>query len=102
MNNSDESLTNLLGRYSGFRLFESPLMVRHVPRVVNRSWTERLFSRPWRPWVKERVVIDIVPMEKVIIDYRERVVIGHPKVIKMFKEQLQSARVVANDCNSGR
>ncbi len=101
MNNSDESLTNLLGRYLGFRLFESPLMVRHVPRVVSRSWTERLFSRPWRPWVKKRVVIDIVPMEKVIIDYGERVVFGHPKVIRRFREQLQSARVVANDCNLG-
>ena len=88
MNLSEESLSDLLK----FRLIESPLMVRHEQRRVKRSWTERLFSRPWRPWVVEKIVVDVVPLDKVLIDYVDRVVIGHSQTIRRFKEQLQEAR----------
>ena len=88
----EERSMNLSTRYSGFRLIESLMMVKHVQRSVRRIWTERLFSRPWRPWVREKVVVDVVPLEKVAIDYVDRVVIGHPDIIRIFKRQLQEAR----------
>lgn len=46
-------------------------------------------------------MVDVVPLEKVFIDYGEMVVIGHPAVIRRFKVQLQEATQVANICNAG-
>ena len=36
---------------SGAKLFRVPGVI-----VVKRTWRERLFSRPWRPWRKTKTV----------------------------------------------
>ena len=35
-------------------IIETPHALDH--REVKRTWRERLFSRPWRPWVKTKIV----------------------------------------------
>ena len=73
-----------------FRLVESPFIVKEFYRLVPRTWRERLFSRPWRPLVGIKEVIDYVPMEKVAIieNGGQTLVIGHPKVILNLVAQL--------------
>lgn len=33
------------------------IVVVHEPRLKTRTWRERLFSRPWRPWQKTELVV---------------------------------------------
>lgn len=47
-------------------------------------------------------MIDVIPMDKVFIDYADMVVIGHPDVIRRFRAELQEAEKVAIDCNTER
>jgi hypothetical protein len=48
--------------FGGIQIKVSPwAMVPGKPIQVKRPWRERLFSRPWRPWVKTRLVIPTVP-----------------------------------------
>jgi hypothetical protein len=35
-------------------VIETPYALEH--KEVKRTWRERLFSRPWRPWVKTKIV----------------------------------------------
>jgi len=79
------------------RLIESPLMVKRVEKTVPRTWKQRFFERPWRPWQKIRIQIEMVPMEKVYMINGE-MIIGHPATIQKIKEELQSTREVAIDC----
>jgi hypothetical protein len=38
------------------------IVLRPTQVVVERSWSERLLSWPWRPWIKTRVVLShVVP-----------------------------------------
>ena len=37
------------------------------PAVVRRPWRERLFTRPWRPWVPTKLVPTMVPRKDVLV-----------------------------------
>ena len=41
-------------RYAKMIESESPLLRSFFPKPLRRSWRERLFSLPWRPWNKWR------------------------------------------------
>jgi hypothetical protein len=78
------------------KLIESPLMVKRVEKIVPRTWKERLFERPWRPWQKIRIQIEIVPMKEVYMIDGKRI-IGHPATIRKIRDELQATREVATD-----
>jgi len=37
-------------------IIETPYAIEH--KEVKRAWRERLFSWPWRPWVKTKIVVE--------------------------------------------
>ena len=46
--------SDLLGGLSGLELIVDNYMPKY--RWIKRTWRERLFTRPWRPWVSKRQV----------------------------------------------
>ena len=55
-------------------------------RAMRRTWRERLFSRPWRPWRKHRT--EQVPKEEIYVldlDDHRRAIIAHPSVIDRMR-----------------
>jgi len=50
----------------GERFIENPLMTEASTEEVPRTWSERLFSRPWRPMKKVKYVTTQVPSRQVI------------------------------------
>jgi hypothetical protein len=48
--------------FAGMRVIESVYLEEYgPPTLVRRTWRERLFSRPWRPWKATKVVRQKVP-----------------------------------------
>ncbi len=47
----------------GIQIIENPSMVDHHSRI--RPWKERLFTWPWRPWV--RVAVWQTPSDKIYL-----------------------------------
>ena len=41
-------------------MFNGLRVILKGPRTLVRSWRERLFTRPWRPWVRTKLVPDPV------------------------------------------
>lgn len=78
----------MLGRtgFGGTRIFESIHITIPAERTVIRSWKERLFSWPWRPWQATKVIVEQVPSPNL---YRfGQDIVGHPQTIRLLKEQL--------------
>jgi hypothetical protein len=50
--------------YAGMMVF----VTRSTPVTVERSWFERWFSWPWRPWVATKTVLDppVVPHDYAV------------------------------------
>lgn len=42
-----------------------PVVLQH-PLIVQRTWKERLFTRPWQPTVRTRVIPPAIPEGQVI------------------------------------
>jgi hypothetical protein len=77
-----------VGHLAGMRVVESPhLMVPGGEREVRRSWSERLFARPWRPWRATRRVPVSKPDPNV---YRiQGMLVGHPATLAALYAQVQ-------------
>lgn len=72
---------------NGFRLVTvNHMTVDGEPYRVQRSWRERLLSRPWRPWISGRMVTPQVPNPNVFIDGPSRLIYGHPATIDQLKQ----------------
>lgn len=50
------------------------------PYQVRRTWKERLFSRPWRPWVRTRTVTPMKPDPR-IYQSPDGYLVGHPVTV---------------------
>jgi len=70
-----------LANIAGKQLIENPNMVVFGESYdVRRSWRERLFTRPWKPWVIFKRLTPMVPMKKLLLAGDK--IIGHPEAIK--------------------
>lgn len=74
--------------FNGMCVIESAYLEEDgEPYTVRRSWRERLFSRPWRPFVATRTVVPKVP-------YRGAMRIGpntllmHPATLRAMCDRL--------------
>lgn len=51
--------------------------------TVPRSWRERLFTRPWRPFIKTKVIFSpiayVMPGGTVMVSVRTKFIIMNPK-----------------------
>lgn len=80
------SLSLLSNSIVSIRIIESELMVEDgEPYEVRRTWKERLFTRPWRPWKATRTVVPKVPMKG---GYRlaDGTIIVHPAIARKMRE----------------
>jgi hypothetical protein len=75
-----------LGFY-GLQLFADPNLTDTVEQVAVRTWGERLFGRPWRPWRKTKVVYVRVPSNSAYQIGNK--VFAHPVMIQKLKEQVK-------------
>jgi len=71
----------ILGRY---KIISSLSMVKPKKKVVKRSWKERLFSFPWHPFQKTKVVTYNVPDETVL--KMDDKIICHPTIYEKILE----------------
>lgn len=57
------------------------------PFPVKRTWVERLFSQPWRPWKATKMITRQVPSDEVIM--MEDKIIMHPATLKQLEAALE-------------
>jgi hypothetical protein len=57
-------MLGMMGSIFGTEIIESIYSIGKIgtePKIVNRTWKERLFSRPWKPWVKTKTIqVDVL------------------------------------------
>ena len=56
------------------------------PQEVRRSWRERLFSRPWRPFKATYTVVPQVPSDQIL--HTAQGFIMHPEMWRRLNAQL--------------
>lgn len=69
-----------------FPIIEDSTLVDRIEHVIALTWSQRLFSWPWRPWVKTRSWFTTVPS-------RQMLRIGN--VVHMHPEAARALRAVA-------
>ena len=70
---------------NGLRVIESVYLTEPgEPYEVRRSWTERLFSRPWEPLRRTRTIIPQVPMKGGYRIGRDAIAM-HPETVRQLK-----------------
>lgn len=69
---------------TGWQIVTSKHMSKQV--LVLRSWKERLFSWPWRPFQSHKRVKQ--PMEDVLVDHRRLMIYCHPVRYRQIKKML--------------
>lgn len=75
---------------NGLRIIENPRMtVPGDPYAVRRTWRERLLTRPWRPWQRERWVTPMLPSKDCYV-LTNGCVVMHPETAKALRATLAS------------
>jgi hypothetical protein len=73
----------------GLKVIESPYLEQDgTPYDVRRTWRQRLFSRPWRPFVTTYTVVPRVPLEG-FVQLNPHTIVMHPVTLRRLKEQLR-------------
>jgi len=82
-----------LDRFNGMRIIQNIWMTEPGdPITVYRTWVERLFTRPWRPWVASRIVIPTVP-RKDVLKIGDDILMMHPDTFRALKAQLKEGHL---------
>ena len=72
-----------------YTIIEVSGMVDH--EIVERTWKERLFTLPWRPLLKYKVVT--TPSPEIIYDHVNKRIYCHPHTAHQLREYLRSKGV---------
>lgn len=76
---------------TGMKVIESTFLTEPgEPEERRRSWRQRLFSRPWRPWKVTETWIPQRPYRGVVKMGRNTLVV-HPDTLKQLRRQLDQA-----------
>lgn len=75
-----------LARLGGFDVVENPHMEKTYIVSIERTLKQRLFSLPWRPFLKYDFHYKTKPLDEIYIDYELKLIVGHPEVIEKLKE----------------
>lgn len=74
--------------FVGLRIIEdSTMVIDGEPIKVVRSWKERIFSLPWRPLKRAKIVVSKVPNPNVY-RYKDYMVM-HPDIAKQLREHIK-------------
>lgn len=60
---------------------------RLTTQIVSRSWRDRLFTWPWRPWVAQKTVHTPDPM--LYFDASTMTYIGHPATLRELRRRTE-------------
>jgi hypothetical protein len=72
----------------GLKIYENPnLTVPGPPIQVPRTWKERFFSKPWKPWQATKTIVPMVP-SKQIIKLPDGALVMHPEMHRELRKQL--------------
>ena len=75
--------------FAGFKIIESEYLTEAgTPVEVVRSWRERLFSRPWRPFQRTRTVVPQVPSRQVF-RINSNTLVMHPEMARKMRRELE-------------
>ena len=58
-------------------IIESKYCADYVPERVRRTWGERLFSIPWKPWRTHKVITKEIPWNSCYV-LEGKTVVAHP------------------------
>lgn len=72
----------------GIPIIESPFLTTPVEETVNRSWKERLFSWPWKPWEATKVIHYEIPSTEVL-RLPNGIWVCHPAIAQQLRERLR-------------
>jgi hypothetical protein len=72
----------------GYQIITSPLLVDQKQELVKRSWKERWFELPFRPWQKTKVEIYYVPKKEYYILEKQKTIVCHPEMARQLKEAI--------------
>lgn len=79
--------SNKITVFNGVRIVTDCNMVEPGPvEEIKRTWKERLFTRPWKPFKTVKTIIPLVPMTKVFM--HDDCWIMHPDILDELKKQL--------------
>ena len=73
--------------WGGVRIVKSPMLIEYKTREVERTWKDRLFSKPWRPFQKIKTEIYTVP-GKAQFDKENMILFVHPEHYEKLMEQV--------------
>lgn len=77
--------------YVGLQVIEDPNMTEPgAPIVVLRTFRERWFSRPWRPFRYTKTIVPQVPMRTTYV-LEDRFVIMHPAMAARLRQEVRHA-----------
>ena len=68
-----------------FNIFESVYCTVPEDRIVGRSWKERLFSWPWKPWSAKKTIVIQAPDEHVYVVGHD--VVCRPAIARQIRAQ---------------
>lgn len=81
---------------NGLPLYESRFMTEAgEPYEVRRTWKERLFTRPWRPFKATKMIVPQVPQKEILV-WRGAgglAMIMHPVVASNLRKLMRSFEV---------
>jgi hypothetical protein len=73
-----------------YKLIESRFIGEQKLQTSERTWKERLFSWPWRPWKKLKHFMVVIPSGDFIIDHQNGVVYAHPVDLLNLKRAIEN------------
>ncbi len=82
--------------FHGYKVIANPIITESKEREVRRTWKERLFTLPWRPFKALRTETYQVPSRDVMVDKINRIIYAHPVVVKEMNDALNKVVGVNN------
>ena len=78
------------GSLFGIPVIKSPAMTKPETTIRALSWRERLFSWPWRPWRKTKLVTIMVPSDEILMINSDLLygIVMHPETAVRFSKEL--------------
>lgn len=80
-NTTETRISELPDTLAGVKIVLSVFLTEDERYETLRTWTERLFSRPWQPLVKTKWAIRQVPARKALI-LADGTMILHPEIYR--------------------